>query len=71
MKTMELTSGVLTAMGAIAIYNKRANRPFTDEDRELFELVTANASTALNNRRMMAYKRGAGAGSNDWRLRRL
>jgi signal transduction histidine kinase len=34
-------------MGAIAIYNKRANRPFTDEDRELFELVTANASTAI------------------------
>ncbi len=34
-------------IGAIAIYNKRANRPFTDEDRELFELVTANASTAI------------------------
>jgi signal transduction histidine kinase/putative methionine-R-sulfoxide reductase with GAF domain len=34
-------------MGAIAIYNKRAGRPFTEEDRELFELVTANASTAI------------------------
>jgi signal transduction histidine kinase/putative methionine-R-sulfoxide reductase with GAF domain len=34
-------------MGAIAIYNKRAGRPFTDEDRELFELITANASTAI------------------------
>ena len=34
-------------MGAIAIYNKRGNRPFTEEDRELFELITANASTAI------------------------
>jgi signal transduction histidine kinase/putative methionine-R-sulfoxide reductase with GAF domain len=34
-------------MGAIAIYNKRAARPFTEEDRELFELITANASTAI------------------------
>jgi signal transduction histidine kinase/putative methionine-R-sulfoxide reductase with GAF domain len=34
-------------MGAIAIYNKRGGRPFTAEDRELFELVTANASTAI------------------------
>src|SRR5579859_3355157 len=34
-------------MGAIAIYNKRAGRPFTDEDRELFELIVANASTAI------------------------
>jgi signal transduction histidine kinase/putative methionine-R-sulfoxide reductase with GAF domain len=34
-------------MGAIAIYNKRAARPFSEEDRELFELVTANASTAI------------------------
>jgi signal transduction histidine kinase/putative methionine-R-sulfoxide reductase with GAF domain len=34
-------------MGAIAIYNKRAGRPFSEEDRELFELVTANASTAI------------------------
>jgi signal transduction histidine kinase/putative methionine-R-sulfoxide reductase with GAF domain len=34
-------------MGAIAIYNKRGGRPFTDEDRELFELITANASTAI------------------------
>jgi signal transduction histidine kinase/putative methionine-R-sulfoxide reductase with GAF domain len=36
-----------TPLGAIAIYNKRGGRPFTDEDRELFELVTANASTAI------------------------
>lgn len=34
-------------MGAIAIYNKRGGRPFTEEDRELFELITANASTAI------------------------
>ncbi|HEY8039739.1 MAG TPA: GAF domain-containing sensor histidine kinase [Polyangiaceae bacterium] len=34
-------------MGAIAIYNKRAGRPFRDEDRELLELITANASTAI------------------------
>jgi signal transduction histidine kinase/putative methionine-R-sulfoxide reductase with GAF domain len=34
-------------MGAIAIYNKRAGRPFSEEDRELFVLVTANASTAI------------------------
>jgi signal transduction histidine kinase/putative methionine-R-sulfoxide reductase with GAF domain len=34
-------------MGAIAIYNKRGGRPFSDEDRELFELITANASTAI------------------------
>ncbi|HEY3816443.1 MAG TPA: GAF domain-containing sensor histidine kinase [Polyangiaceae bacterium] len=34
-------------MGAIAIYNKRGNRAFTEEDRELFELITANASTAI------------------------
>jgi signal transduction histidine kinase/putative methionine-R-sulfoxide reductase with GAF domain len=36
-----------TPLGAIAIYNKRGGRPFTDEDRELFELVTVNASTAI------------------------
>jgi signal transduction histidine kinase/putative methionine-R-sulfoxide reductase with GAF domain len=36
-----------TPMGAIAIYNKRSGRPFNDEDRELLELVTANASTAI------------------------
>jgi signal transduction histidine kinase/putative methionine-R-sulfoxide reductase with GAF domain len=36
-----------TPLGAIAIYNKRGGRPFTGEDRELFELVTANASTAI------------------------
>jgi signal transduction histidine kinase/putative methionine-R-sulfoxide reductase with GAF domain len=34
-------------MGALAIYNKRRGRPFNDEDRELLELVAANASTAL------------------------
>jgi signal transduction histidine kinase/putative methionine-R-sulfoxide reductase with GAF domain len=34
-------------MGAIAIYNKRAGRPFTEEDRGLFELIVANASTAV------------------------
>jgi signal transduction histidine kinase len=34
-------------MGAIAIYNKRGGRPFSEEDRGLFELVTANASTAI------------------------
>jgi signal transduction histidine kinase len=34
-------------MGAIAIYNKRAGRPFNDEDRELVELISANASTAI------------------------
>ena len=36
-----------TPMGAIAIYNKRAARSFRDEDRALFELVAANASTAI------------------------
>jgi signal transduction histidine kinase/putative methionine-R-sulfoxide reductase with GAF domain len=35
------------AMGAIAIYNKRRGSPFNDEDRELLELITANASTAI------------------------
>jgi signal transduction histidine kinase len=34
-------------IGAIAIYNKRGNRPFNDEDRGLLALVGANASTAL------------------------
>jgi signal transduction histidine kinase/putative methionine-R-sulfoxide reductase with GAF domain len=34
-------------MGAVAIYNKRAGRPFTEEDRELVALVAANASTAI------------------------
>jgi signal transduction histidine kinase/putative methionine-R-sulfoxide reductase with GAF domain len=34
-------------MGAIAIYNKRAGRPFSEEDRGLLELITANASTAI------------------------
>jgi signal transduction histidine kinase/putative methionine-R-sulfoxide reductase with GAF domain len=36
-----------TAMGALAIYNKRAGRAFNEEDRELLVLVTANASTAI------------------------
>jgi signal transduction histidine kinase/putative methionine-R-sulfoxide reductase with GAF domain len=35
------------AMGAVALYNKRGGRPFNEEDRELLELVTANASTAI------------------------
>lgn len=35
------------AMGAIAIYNKRRGSPFSDEDRELLELIAANASTAI------------------------
>jgi signal transduction histidine kinase/putative methionine-R-sulfoxide reductase with GAF domain len=34
-------------MGALAIYNKRGGRPFNDEDRELLELIAANASTAI------------------------
>jgi signal transduction histidine kinase/putative methionine-R-sulfoxide reductase with GAF domain len=34
-------------LGAIAIYNKRAGRPFNDEDRALLVLITANASTAI------------------------
>jgi signal transduction histidine kinase len=34
-------------MGAIAIYNKRGNRPFTEEDRGLLQRITANASTAI------------------------
>jgi len=34
-------------LGALAIYNKRSGRPFDDEDRELLQLVTANASTAI------------------------
>ncbi|HEX8796320.1 MAG TPA: GAF domain-containing sensor histidine kinase [Polyangiaceae bacterium] len=34
-------------MGAIAIYNKRGGRPFSDDDRELFNLIAANASTAF------------------------
>lgn len=36
-----------SALGALAIYNKRAGRPFSEEDRELLVLVTANASTAI------------------------
>jgi signal transduction histidine kinase len=35
------------AMGAVAMYNKRAGRPFTDEDRALLQLIVANASTAV------------------------
>jgi signal transduction histidine kinase len=34
-------------MGAIAIYNKRGGRPFSEDDRELFQLIAANASTAF------------------------
>jgi signal transduction histidine kinase/putative methionine-R-sulfoxide reductase with GAF domain len=34
-------------LGAIAIYNKHDDRPFNDEDRELLELIAANASTAI------------------------
>ncbi len=34
-------------LGAIAIYNKHDDRPFSDEDRELLELIAANASTAI------------------------
>ena len=34
-------------MGAVALYNKRAGRAFKDEDRELLQLITANASTAI------------------------
>jgi signal transduction histidine kinase/putative methionine-R-sulfoxide reductase with GAF domain len=34
-------------MGAVALYNKRGGRPFNEEDRELLELVAANASTAI------------------------
>jgi signal transduction histidine kinase len=34
-------------MGALAIYNKRGGYAFNDEDRELLELVAANASTAI------------------------
>ena len=36
-----------TPIGAVAIYNKRAGRPFTAEDRGLLELIAANASTAI------------------------
>ena len=36
-----------SALGALAIYNKRAGRPFNEEDRELLVLVAANASTAI------------------------
>jgi signal transduction histidine kinase len=34
-------------LGAVALYNKRGGRPFNEEDRELLELVAANASTAI------------------------
>jgi signal transduction histidine kinase/putative methionine-R-sulfoxide reductase with GAF domain len=34
-------------MGAIAIYNKRRGRPFSEEDRALLVLISANASTAI------------------------
>jgi signal transduction histidine kinase/putative methionine-R-sulfoxide reductase with GAF domain len=35
------------ALGALAIYSKRGGRPFSDEDRQLLVLITANASTAI------------------------
>jgi signal transduction histidine kinase len=34
-------------IGAVAIYNKRAARPFSDEDRALLALIAVNASTAI------------------------
>ncbi|MGA2447776.1 MAG: GAF domain-containing protein [Polyangiaceae bacterium] len=34
-------------IGAVAIYNKRAGRAFSAEDRALLELIAANASTAI------------------------
>jgi signal transduction histidine kinase/putative methionine-R-sulfoxide reductase with GAF domain len=34
-------------MGAMALYNKRDPRGFSDEDRELLTLIAANASTAI------------------------
>jgi signal transduction histidine kinase/putative methionine-R-sulfoxide reductase with GAF domain len=34
-------------MGAIAIYNKRGGRTFSEDDLELFQLIAANASTAF------------------------
>lgn len=34
-------------LGALAIYNKRGGRAFTDEDRSLVALIAANASTAI------------------------
>jgi signal transduction histidine kinase len=36
-----------TPIGAVAIYNKRAGRAFSAEDRGLLELIAANASTAI------------------------
>jgi signal transduction histidine kinase len=35
------------SIGAIALYNKRRGSPFSEEDRGLLELITANASTAI------------------------
>jgi signal transduction histidine kinase/putative methionine-R-sulfoxide reductase with GAF domain len=37
----------LHTMGAVALYNKRDVRGFSDEDRELLQLIAANASTAI------------------------
>ncbi|WP_394825058.1 GAF domain-containing protein [Pendulispora albinea] len=34
-------------MGAVVLYNKRHEKHFTDEDRGLLALITANASTAI------------------------
>jgi signal transduction histidine kinase/putative methionine-R-sulfoxide reductase with GAF domain len=36
-----------TAMGALALYNKRNPRGFTEDDRALLQLIAANASTAI------------------------
>jgi signal transduction histidine kinase/putative methionine-R-sulfoxide reductase with GAF domain len=36
-----------TTIGAVALYNKRRGNPFSEEDRGLLELITANASTAI------------------------
>jgi signal transduction histidine kinase/putative methionine-R-sulfoxide reductase with GAF domain len=36
-----------TTIGAIALYNKKRGSPFSEEDRGLLELITANASTAI------------------------
>ena len=41
------TASTRSPLGAIAIYNKRGSRPFSDEDRALLALIAANASTAI------------------------
>ncbi|HEX3770844.1 MAG TPA: GAF domain-containing sensor histidine kinase [Polyangiaceae bacterium] len=40
-------SGAPASIGAIALYNKRRGSPFSEEDRGLLQLITANASTAI------------------------